>query len=630
MESSKTLTMNMVTISGVEKGVEVTSGNLTVNGGTMTDVGMGIRMLGKGTLKISGGTRITVKDGVGNYGIGVGGMVTANITGAMITGSGSGTGKGVWMDGTGEMKMNNVQISDVAMGVEATGGNLTISGNSTITFNNGAGNYGVRVGREVTARLTDVRIVGTGSGTGGNGEGSKGVEVSMGSSKTMTMTDVTISGVEKGVLMNGTGTLRMTKVDISGVKMGVEATAGRLEISGHSRIMFNNGADNYGVKVKNGVTMATLTSVTIAGTSGNGEGSKGVWMEGKTLEMTNVDVLNVGVGVEAKKGGTLTIKEGKIGFKKDYGIGVWGTATATITGTTITGEGKGKGVYATGVGEVTLTMTGVNISNVAMGIEATAGTLTIKGGEIGFKDGRDNYGIGVGKSVTLATVTGTTITGEGSGTGVLMMETKMMRLDGVTISNVGEGVWVKGRLEMNNGSITVTGNGVKGYGMGVYVGKEATANISGTMIRGAGMGSKGVVMNGKTLGMSGVNISNVAVGVEVTKGILAMKGGSIGFMGEYGVSLKEGGVAFLGGVKIEGNGTGKTGIKLNGGMIDMFGTNIRDVHKGMSIENGIVRMFGGEIGFTKDYGVSLNQGGFCFFRRGHYQGKWNRKNRYQA
>ncbi|ENN90775.1 hypothetical protein BBbe_10380, partial [Bartonella bovis 91-4] len=51
--------------------------------------------------------------------------------------------------------------------------------------------------------------------------------------------------------------------------------------------------------------MASLTDVRIMGTSGNREG-KGVWMDGKMLKITNVDILNVGVGVEAKKGGTLT------------------------------------------------------------------------------------------------------------------------------------------------------------------------------------------------------------------------------------------------------------------------------------------------------------------------------------
>ncbi|ENN90777.1 hypothetical protein BBbe_10400 [Bartonella bovis 91-4] len=357
----------------------------------------------------------------------------------------------------------------------------------------------------------------------------------MESSKTLKMTDVTISNVEKAVWMKE-GTVTISGVQISKVKMGVEAVAGNLTINGHSRITFNNGAGNYGVKVGREVT-ARLTDVRIvgtgSGTGGNGEGSKGVIMDGKTLEMTNVDVLNVGVGVEAKKGGTLTINKGKIGFKKDYGIGVWGTATATITGTTITGEGSGQGV--------------------------------------------------------------------------LMMETKMMRLTKVEISNVSEGVWVKGRLVMDGGSITVTGKGVKGYGVGVYVGKEATATITGTMIRGGGSGSRGVVMNGKTLGMSGVNISNVSEGVEAKGGILAMKGGSIGFIGDYGISLNQGGVAFLGGVTIKGSGTGKTGIKLSGGRVDMFGTNIRDVHKGMTITEGIVRMFGGEIGFMGNYGIGLSK-----------------------
>ncbi|WP_146023882.1 hypothetical protein, partial [Bartonella bovis] len=74
--------------------------------------------------------------------------------------------------------------------------------------------------------------------------------------------------------------MTMTGVQISGVKMGVEAMGGTLVINGESRIMFKNGDRNYGVKVQNGVTMASLKSVTIegtgSGTSGSGEGSKGV------------------------------------------------------------------------------------------------------------------------------------------------------------------------------------------------------------------------------------------------------------------------------------------------------------------------------------------------------------------
>ncbi|WP_158245009.1 hypothetical protein, partial [Bartonella bovis] len=149
-----------------------------------------------------------------------------------------------------------------------------------------------KVGREVTmASLTDVTITGTGSG-----EGSKGVivgsdEVDATGTVTMNMTNVGISGVEKGVWVSR-GTVTMTDVRISKVKMGVEATGGTLEINGHSTIMFKNGDRNYGVKVQNGVTMASLTNVTIRGegAGGNGEGSKGVIVDRTKMIMEEVRI----------------------------------------------------------------------------------------------------------------------------------------------------------------------------------------------------------------------------------------------------------------------------------------------------------------------------------------------------
>ncbi|WP_342210282.1 right-handed parallel beta-helix repeat-containing protein, partial [Bartonella bovis] len=315
----------------------------------MTDVGIGISMSGSGKLVVNNGA-ITFK---GEHGVKVGsGVTSATLTNVTITGTG-GQGKGVIKDGTGEMKMTDVDVSEVGTGVEVTSGNLTVSGgtmtdvgmgirmlgsgrltvnnNARITVKNGVGNYGIGVGGTVNATITGVEIKGTNGGTG------------------------------KGVWMESSGKMTINGGSMTGVAMGVEATNGTLEIKGGTTIVFNNGNGNYGVKVGSGVT-ANLTNVVI-----RGEGSgKGVLMNGKTLGMTNVQISDVAMGVEAKKGGTLTIKEGSIGFKKDYGIGVWGTATANITGTTIRGEGSGKGVYATGVGKLTLTMTGVNISNVAM------------------------------------------------------------------------------------------------------------------------------------------------------------------------------------------------------------------------------------------------------------------------
>ncbi|WP_158245014.1 hypothetical protein, partial [Bartonella bovis] len=130
----------------------------------------------------------------------------------------------------------------VKMGVEAIKGNLTINGHSTITFESGEKNYGVKVKNGATANLTSVKIKGTGSGQG------TGVYVE--GAKAVTLERVQISNVSEGVLMKGTGMLTMNKGEIT----------------------FKSGKDNYGIGVGKSVTKATLTSVTVAGTDGQGKG----------------------------------------------------------------------------------------------------------------------------------------------------------------------------------------------------------------------------------------------------------------------------------------------------------------------------------------------------------------------
>ncbi|WP_158244978.1 right-handed parallel beta-helix repeat-containing protein, partial [Bartonella bovis] len=322
--------MTEVDISKVKVGIQVTSGNLTVNGGTMTGVQTGITMSGSGRLTVSGGT-ITFK---GEHGVRVGsGVTSATLTNVTIMGSGQ--GKGVIMESTGTMTMDGGEIKNVEKAVLMNGaGKLTINGGAKIQFT-GSG-YGVKVGDRVPmASLTDVTIRGEGSGAGSKG-------VIMESSGTMTMTKVDISNVEKAVLMKEAGTLRMDNVQISGVKMGVEAMGGNLTISGNSTIQFKNGAGNYGVKVGELVTMASLTNVAIRGEgSGTGvyvENGAGVGATG-TLNMDDVHILNVGTGVWVQRG-TVTINKGEITFKgagNGKGLSIEGTATATITGTTIRG-----------------------------------------------------------------------------------------------------------------------------------------------------------------------------------------------------------------------------------------------------------------------------------------------------
>uniref|UniRef100_UPI001304CC0B right-handed parallel beta-helix repeat-containing protein n=1 Tax=Bartonella bovis TaxID=155194 RepID=UPI001304CC0B len=363
---------------------------------------------------------------------------------------------------SGNLTVNMGEIKDVQTGIDMSGsGTLTVNSGAKITFE-GAG-HGVKVMGTATANLTSVTITGEGSG--------QGMGVIMESTRTLMMDGGEIKNVEKAVLMKQ-GTVTMTGVQISKVKMGVEAIKGTLTINGHSRITFESGADNYGVKVKNGAS-AIITGVEI---TGGGQGM-GVYGEGaKAVTLERVTISEVSEGVWVKGGGKLVIKDGSIGFKDgrdNYGVMVGRMGTANLTGTRIRGEGTGKGVVMggkmlemsggeiknvelgvlmMGAGAVTLTLTKVDISGVQKGVLMEgAGTLTIKEGTtITFTSGEKNYGIGVGESVTMATVTGTRITGEGSGqgTGVIMESTGTMTMTNVGISQVKMGVWMK------NGNLT--------------------------------------------------------------------------------------------------------------------------------------------------------------------------------
>ncbi|WP_425290194.1 right-handed parallel beta-helix repeat-containing protein, partial [Bartonella bovis] len=268
-------------------------------------------------------------------------------------------------------------------------------------------------------------------------------------------------------------------VTISGVKTGVEVKKGKVDMMGGT-VTFTGGNGNWGVHVQNGAT-ANLMRATIKGTSGQG---MGLYVVGGTATMNGGEISNVSEGVYATGMGKLTIKgEAKITFTgSGYGVKVGGTVNATITGAEIKGGGAtGTGVIKDGTGE--MRMTNVNISKVKVGVSVTNGNLTINGG----------------------TMTGVQ-------TGITMLGS--------------------GKLVVNNNA-TITFKGEHG----VKVGGTAMADIMGATIKGSG---KGVLMEGKTLTMDGVNISGVKMGVEATNGTLTIKNGTIGFndgANNYGVRV---------------------------------------------------------------------------------------------
>ncbi|ENN91914.1 hypothetical protein m02_10370 [Bartonella bovis m02] len=131
MGSSKTLMLNSVDISNVEKGgsgkygVKMMGGTVMMMGGSIMEFETGVSA-SNGTLVMNGGSKITVKSG--GTGLSVSGGAMATLMGG-TTIKGDGKGYGVKMMGSGTVKMmGEVGISNVGMGVEVKSGTVEMSG----------------------------------------------------------------------------------------------------------------------------------------------------------------------------------------------------------------------------------------------------------------------------------------------------------------------------------------------------------------------------------------------------------------------------------------------------------------------------------------------------------------------
>ncbi|WP_343358205.1 right-handed parallel beta-helix repeat-containing protein [Bartonella schoenbuchensis] len=702
INGSGTVVMTKVKLMQLEMGARVTNGTLKILGESTIDVtrgGTGLDVSG-GEVKMEGGS-ITV--GVGGKGMSVSGGKATMVMGS-ITGNGSGS-KGVVINGMGTVTLNSVTMKQLETGVEVDGGTLKILGESTIAV--GAGGKGMEVmGGDVTMTGGSLTIMG--KGNTGTGVVMKG--------GTVTLERVDISEVGTGIWMEGkslkldggsirgnggggskgvyvtggSGNVTLENVNISEVEMGIWMEgSGELKVEEGTTIQFKG---TYGVYAGGGVT-ANLTKVEIKGSGGNG--SKGVSVNGGNLTVIGGEIKGVEDGIYAVGGGVLKVKDGtRIEFTGEYGVYVGESVTsAELTGVTITGKGNtGTGIEVMG-GKVTMMMDGVNISEVATGINMEGGTLKVEGGTIGFTK---DYGVYVGESVTSAELTGVTITGKGgSGTGV-WVEGKSLTVEGVTrITGVKAGIAMMGYgvLKVKDGTriefegeygygiyvgegvtsasltgVTITGRGGKGVGVyamgekvtvsggmitgvkagifavkggtlimkegtriqfkgsdgyGVYVGEGVRATLTKVEIKGSGKGYGIEVAKEGAVWLKETHLRNVAKGMTIEEGVTIMEGGEITFTGGHGISLT-GGYAFLGEVNIEGKETGQEGIKVSEGMLDLYKTNVRDVYKGMTVWRGGIRMFGGSVEFTGDYGIDLTRG-YAFLGEVEIKGKETRQ-----
>ncbi|WP_343358203.1 hypothetical protein AAJP84_06700 [Bartonella schoenbuchensis] len=607
-------TLTNVTIMGKGKG-----DGIYVKGGAVTMTSVNISNVGEGVY-MEGGKSLMVRDGeirfTGTYGVMVGSSVTsASLMGVEITGKGS--GKGVWVKG-GAVTMTSVNISEVGTGIWMEAGeSLTVSGGK-IGFK---GTYGVYVeGGVKSTTLAGVEITGSGKG----------------------------SGTGMGVWVEGGKVTVKGGTRITGVKAGIYATGGgSLTVEEGTKIEF---VGNYGVMVEGGT--AELTGVTIEGRGGNGSGY-GVYAMGGEVTVSGGRITGVEAGIKMMGGKSLTVKDGtRIEFEGKYGYGIYvgEGVRADLTGVTIEGRGKGSGtgVYAMGGKMV---MKQVGISNVATGVVMSGGAMWLKethlrdvakgmtieegvvrmeGGSVEFKG---EHGISLTGGYADLRGVNMTYTSNGPNANFIKVEGGKVLAEGITITgNGGKGqgvkvanggaVWLKetnftnvrSGISISEGSVFMFKGGITFKGeYGIYLSK-GQALLSDFNITGPGGTSKttatgiGVVVNslGEVM-MREVNISGVEMGARVTSGLLVMDKGSITFKGKHGINLIRG-HALLNGVNITGPGSG-TGIELGYGQVLMKGTTFTNVDKAITVTEGDVRMEGGEITFTGEHGILLNQGG---------------------
>ncbi|WP_210160364.1 hypothetical protein, partial [Bartonella melophagi] len=392
--------MNMtIKGSGTATGAEVTSGTLTVNTVTMTNVQTGMKVTGNGN---------------------------ATMVGGEIKGKG-GTGTGVEMNTSGTVTLSGgVKVEGFETGLKVTGSGMR----NTVT---GGVIQGKRVGVEVSEKgILKVNGEATIEVTESNGVGLK--VTGTGRANVVGGEIKGSGGTGTGVEMSGNGTVTLSGVTVEKFKTGAKVKKGTLKMMGESTISLARGG-KYGVYVGIDVTSAELTGTKIVG----GGSGYGVYAMGGNVTLEGVKVSGVEKGVYARKGKSLTISgSSSIDFKGEYGVYVGSGVTAELKGTVIRGGGneKSTGVYAMG-GNVTLE--GVKVSGVEEGVVMMgSGTLTVERGTIELASG-GKYGVYVGIDVTSASLTGTKIVGGGKGYGVYATG-KKVTISGGEISKVITGV----------------------------------------------------------------------------------------------------------------------------------------------------------------------------------------------
>jgi hypothetical protein len=539
-------------------GVTVTSatvdsgGNLTVEGIGYSS-GSSLAALGvdlsSGTLEVSGGGSVDVTGGVtvGDYGdnvgvqVGAGSAIEATSGDITVTGTSLGAAAdqgndyGVYVDG------GTIATTTGAVGVTGTGGAGT-EGNLGV-YLSGSGSIGSTDG--------DITVTGTGGGTGDTSSINDGVAIGNGLIAATGTGDVTIVGnggvgnqYNEGVVLDSgasatTAAGNLTTTGTGGSEAGAThefgvhsdgtvtaGGAGKLNITGYGGGGGVDGQYNIGVYVYNTPIGSGGGDVTIAGTGGSG------WQCDYGVELTDLNVESGGngdVSVTGTAGPGVLSSSVSDTIEVDDGVLV-NSSTISVSGTgdvTVTGTGGGSDYY----------------ESYCRGVEVNGGSITSNGAG----------------SVTVTGNGGASLNGQGNA--------------GVEFDSGGI---------VSYGAIAVTGTGGDSGGgldnRGVYL-------QSGVMIQAFGSAPLTMLGTGGTGNETDIGVQNDGGGIEsLNGGDVSITGtGGAGAGSNWGVFFQySGGAAaqattFSGDLTITGTGgsaaggSGETGIYLTGATVETGG-----------------------------------------------------------
>ncbi|MEE3343863.1 MAG: InlB B-repeat-containing protein [Bacilli bacterium] len=353
--SAGDVTVTKGTVSGTTNGLTSTTGDVTINGGIVKTTATsgnndGISKSSTGTISVSSGSVTGYRNGIYNASTG-----TVNITGGTITGN-----NGVVNNGAGTITVNTTGQSitgTAGVGVAGASGNVTLTAGtikgSTHGISSTTGNVTINGG-----------VVQT-TATSGNNDGIS----KSGAGGTVSVTAGSITGARSGIYNASTGTVNVTGGTVSGNNGIQNNGAGTITINGNGVAI--QGTSGTGIIGQTGSVTVTTGSVT-GTTTGISSTTGTVTINGGTISNTVASGTNAGIYKNGGSG-TVTVAGGTVsGY---YGIYNNAAGPISITGGTITGTGM-NGIYNKTTG--TITVTGGTVSGLSHGIHMVgAGSLTL-------------------------------------------------------------------------------------------------------------------------------------------------------------------------------------------------------------------------------------------------------------